>query len=219
MARATQARDSSTSKRSPKQKKIAVRSKGQKTRQDILDTATEVLVSKGYDALVLREIATLVGIKLGNLQYYFPTREDLMVAVIEDYHANLNEEMEKLYNDQQTPKTKLLAMIDFYLAGWSAKEAFLYFLIIGLSVHSKKIRKAKIHIYQAFYERLENIIQTLAPGLTALQRRQKARLITTLLDGIHLQNGFSPGEERDPSTAFLARDVKKQVLELLGYSR
>lgn len=216
MSRATQERGSSASKRSSKQREIAVRSKGQKTRQDILDKAAEVLVSKGYDALVLREIAPLVGIKLGNLQYYFPTREDLMVAVIEDYHAKLNEEMEELYNSRQTPKTKLLSMVNFYIKGWSTKEAFLYFLIIGLSVHNKKIRKAKIQIYQAFYERLENIIQAVAPGLTPLQRRQKARLITTLLDGIHMQNGFAPGEEEDSSTAFLAREIKKEVLEIVG---
>ena len=181
-----------------------------------MDKSTEVLVTKGYDALILREIAPLVGIKLGNLQYYFPTREDLVAEVLEDYHAKLNQEMEELYNSRQTPKTKLLTMVNFYVERWSTKEAFLYFLVIQLSAHNGKIRKAKINMYQAFYERLENIIQAVAPGLTPLQRRQKARLITTLLDGIHLQNGFSPGEEEDPSTKFLSREIKKEVLEIVG---
>ena len=216
MAKATQARSSSKSRRSSKPKEIAVRSKGQKTRQEILDKASEVLVTKGYDALVLREIATQVGIKLGNLQYYFPTREDLVTEVVEEYHSILNQEMEELYNSRQTPKTKLLTMVNFYVDRWSMKEAFLYFLVIQLSAHNKKIRNAKIQIYQSFYERLENIILAVAPGLTPLQRRQKARLITTLLDGIHLQNGFSPGEEEDPSTEFLSREIKKQVLEIVG---
>lgn len=216
MAKATQASGSFKSKRSSKPKEIAVQTKGQKTRQEILDKSTEVLITKGYDALVLRDIALQVGIKLGNLQYYFPTREDLVTEVVEEYHLRLNQEMEELYNSRQTPKTKLLTMVNFYVERWSMKEAFLYFLVIQLSAHNKKIRQAKIQIYESFYERLESIIQAVAPRLTPIQRRQKARLITTLLDGIHLQNGFSPGEEEDPSTTFLSREIKKQVLEIVG---
>lgn len=203
-------------KRAPKPKEVAVRSRGQKTRQLILEKSTEILVHKGYDALVLREVAQQVGIKLGNLQYYFPTREDLVAELVEEYHAVQTNEMEELVNSRASPKSKLRAVVDYYVEKWTIRDAFLYFLIIQLSTHNTRMRDSKQKIYQTFYEHLEQIIRDVAPGLTPLQCRQKARIITSLMDGIHLQNGFSPGEEEDPSTVFLARELRKQVLDVVG---
>ncbi|MEH6519365.1 MAG: TetR/AcrR family transcriptional regulator [Halioglobus sp.] len=216
MSKYTKPKTITKSKRTPKLKEVAVRTRGQKTRQLILEKSTEILVNKGYDALVLREVALQVGIKLGNLQYYFPTREDLIAEVVAEYHTVQTDEMEELVSSKASPKSKLLTLVNYYLDKWSMRDAFLYMLIIQLGAHNKKIQDAKRKIYQTFYEHLEQIIREVAPGLTPLQCRQKARLITSMMDGIHFQNGFSPGEEDDPSTVFLARELRKQVLDVVG---
>ena len=56
--------------------------KGAQTQARIIAQARGVLVSDGYDAVVMRAVADAVGIKLGNLQYYFPTRDHLLLAVM-----------------------------------------------------------------------------------------------------------------------------------------
>ena len=57
--------------------------KGSTTRAGILAEARRRLVADGYERLGMREVAEGCGIKLGNLQYYFPTVETLLLAVIE----------------------------------------------------------------------------------------------------------------------------------------
>ena len=57
--------------------------RGEASRARILEKARSLLVEKGYDALVLRQLATSLEMRLGNLQYYFPNRQALMAALIE----------------------------------------------------------------------------------------------------------------------------------------
>ena len=40
-------------------------------------------MEQGYDAFVMRELAESLDIKLGNLQYYFSTKEDIVLHVLE----------------------------------------------------------------------------------------------------------------------------------------
>ncbi|MFD8547410.1 TetR/AcrR family transcriptional regulator [Streptomyces sp. NPDC059649] len=51
-------------------------------RTSLLDAAEAVLVAKGSDAS-LRAIAGEAGVRVGHLQHYFPTRADLIKAVLE----------------------------------------------------------------------------------------------------------------------------------------
>jgi AcrR family transcriptional regulator len=56
-------------------------SKGLQRREQILSVARKLLIEEGYNRFVLREIAAQSGITIGNLQYYFRTRELLLEAV------------------------------------------------------------------------------------------------------------------------------------------
>ena len=49
--------------------------KGTSTRDRILNETLSLLQEQWYDGVSLREVAKRSGIKLGNLQYYFATRE------------------------------------------------------------------------------------------------------------------------------------------------
>ncbi|QNE21041.1 TetR/AcrR family transcriptional regulator [Kribbella qitaiheensis] len=57
-------------------------SRGEGRREAVLRVARDVLVKEGYDQFVLRRVAAAAEMKLGNLQYYFATRDDLLEAVI-----------------------------------------------------------------------------------------------------------------------------------------
>ena len=57
--------------------------KGDARRQQILDTAKALLLDGGPDRLALRDIAERLGITHGNLQYYFRTKQDLLVAIFD----------------------------------------------------------------------------------------------------------------------------------------
>ncbi|MDR6437903.1 AcrR family transcriptional regulator [Paenarthrobacter nicotinovorans] len=58
-------------------------SKGALRKAALLDAAEEVLVSKGNANAAMRDFAAAAGVRIGHLQHYFPTRSDLLRAVLE----------------------------------------------------------------------------------------------------------------------------------------
>lgn len=62
--------------------------KGAKRATQILNAALEIVVEVGYAELTLEAIARRVGISKGNLQYYYPTRSDLMQAAFAEQIDN-----------------------------------------------------------------------------------------------------------------------------------
>lgn len=61
---------------------VAITKKGAKRASQILSAALRVLAHEGQSALTLEGISSEVGIRKGNLQYYYPTRSDLLRAVL-----------------------------------------------------------------------------------------------------------------------------------------
>lgn len=51
-------------------------------KQEILTLAVEIIASEGYASLTMRALARASGIKLGALQYHFPTFEDMLRALV-----------------------------------------------------------------------------------------------------------------------------------------
>ena len=53
-----------------------------KTRGQLLDAVERLMVDRGYAAVTYRAVAAEVGVTSGNVQYYFPSLDDLLVATI-----------------------------------------------------------------------------------------------------------------------------------------
>ena len=56
------------------------------TRQQILDAARRLYNQHGLNQVGVREVARAVGISAGNLSYHFPTRDDLVEALLMELH-------------------------------------------------------------------------------------------------------------------------------------
>ncbi|MGK9149418.1 TetR family transcriptional regulator [Plantibacter flavus] len=57
--------------------------KGDLRRAELLDAAEAVLTTQGNAAAAMRDFAAAAGVRLGHLQHYYPTRADLLQAVLE----------------------------------------------------------------------------------------------------------------------------------------
>jgi AcrR family transcriptional regulator len=65
--------------------------KGLETRVRIIKGAREALEEGGMEALTTRRIAASAGVKLATLHYYFDSKESLLLAVLEDLIADMDE--------------------------------------------------------------------------------------------------------------------------------
>jgi len=67
-------------------------------KQQILQAAIDIIIDEGYGSLSMRGLARASGIKLGALQYHFPTREAMLRAVV----AYISAEYQKIFESMQS---------------------------------------------------------------------------------------------------------------------
>jgi len=59
------------------------------TREQIMDRAAQLLMSRGYNGFSYRDISTHLGVKNAAVHYHFPVKADLAVALVEEYRQLL----------------------------------------------------------------------------------------------------------------------------------
>lgn len=58
-------------------------------RSDLLAHARALLRTRGFNAFSHRDLAALVGVKSSSVHYHFPSKEDLGVALVQGYRADV----------------------------------------------------------------------------------------------------------------------------------
>jgi AcrR family transcriptional regulator len=72
-------------------------------RQQIVRAAAESLLENGYARTSVRAIASRAGVAIGNLQYYFPTKSELLVEAWRYLTAQSVEELKRALNQLTDP--------------------------------------------------------------------------------------------------------------------
>jgi len=59
------------------------------TREQIMDRAAQLLMSRGYNGFSYRDISSHLGVKNAAVHYHFPVKADLAVALVEEHRQLL----------------------------------------------------------------------------------------------------------------------------------
>jgi len=81
--------------------------KGERTRERILDVALDLFRRQGYEATTMRMIATEAGVALGNSYYYFPSKDHLVQAFYARMHADLVDACQGVLDGQRNLRARL----------------------------------------------------------------------------------------------------------------
>ncbi len=73
------------------------------TRQQIIQAAADSLLEQGYSHTTVRAIAARAGVAIGNLQYWFPTKSELLVEAWRYLTARSVEELRTVLNQLTDP--------------------------------------------------------------------------------------------------------------------
>ena len=85
--------------------------KGEKRKQELLKTAYEMFLSKGYENTSIDEIIEKAGIAKGTYYYYFPSKEQTLEEVI-DMMLDAQEEKARMIMEEDVPvPQKLVGVI------------------------------------------------------------------------------------------------------------
>ena len=84
-------------KRAPAKRAIK-QDRAVKTRQDILNSAITLFARRGILATTMAELARAIHMTPGALYWHFPTKEDLLLAAIEELHTRFVKSFEPMLN-------------------------------------------------------------------------------------------------------------------------
>jgi TetR/AcrR family transcriptional regulator, transcriptional repressor for nem operon len=84
-------------------------------RKQLIQVGKQIIVQQGFKAASLNDILTTAGVPKGSFYYYFASKEDFGLAIIEDF-AQKND-LKYLLKDQQfSPLTRLRNFFDLKIA-------------------------------------------------------------------------------------------------------
>ena len=85
------------------------------TRRRLVDAARELFWRKGFHACSVAEILESAGVNSGSLYHFFPAKQDLLIAVLEWYAANLGPEiLDPARNLTSDPVEQVFAILEGY---------------------------------------------------------------------------------------------------------
>lgn len=87
-------------------------SDGEKTTLAIREAATSLIAQRGYEAMSMRELAAEVGVQAAALYRYFPTKQDLLFALMRDHMVSLLDAWQAAKPISLEPGERLAAFVD-----------------------------------------------------------------------------------------------------------
>jgi len=137
-----------------------VRSKEDFRREEIVDAALRLVLEVGYNQVTLADIAERVGVSKGLISYYFPKKEDVFLAVLDQIVERLTTDFQSFADADATAPEKL-KMIFRNLFG-NEKRARRYYTVVidymAQAIRTPGVQEYTQNIYNSYRTYTEKII-------------------------------------------------------------
>lgn len=139
------------------------------TREHILDIGGRIIHHKGYSATGLQEILSAAGVPKGSFYFYFRSKEDFGLALVDHYRARLAEETGPILRDEALPPLARLARFFLWFRDHFAAEGFIKGCPLG------NLAQEMGDVNPAFREKLHAALENLIRGVTIVLRQARDR--------------------------------------------
>jgi AcrR family transcriptional regulator len=94
-----------------------------RTRERLVEAARNLFWEQGYTATGIAQVLAAAGARSGSLYHFFPTKEDLLLAVLGWYRANLGPQVvEPVFERVRDPIERIFGILDGYRRGLLATK-------------------------------------------------------------------------------------------------
>jgi AcrR family transcriptional regulator len=173
--------------------------KGNSTVVRMLEEAKNIIVEEGFLGLSFRAIAKRTGTTVGNVGYYYGTKDDLMVDLAEyifdKWEMRVQRDMPPDLADKlSTFRYFIRSMIE---QNKQRKTMFLLLEMWAMANRSQAVSKMMDTFYGRLRGSIERMIVDLNPAMTAETRALRAALITTQIEGLMILVGPTKPRHRE----------------------
>jgi AcrR family transcriptional regulator len=133
------------------------------TRDRIVEAARELFFKQGYTATGVAQILKAANANSGSLYYFFPSKEDLLVAVLEKYQSMLEPHvLRPAFHRASDPIERLFAVLEGYRLLLGATDFELGCpignLALEVSNHQPEARRLIIENFKAWCDAIRQLI-------------------------------------------------------------
>lgn len=129
-------------------------------KSQILRAARAVFIEQGYLAARMEDVAKRAGLSKGAVYFYFPSKRDLLMAIVGEEHENTYGFLEQAEGDDRPALVKLLDLgmkyLD-YFAGLKSPPRF-FLLMIEQGIRDDEIREECVAVHHRFVDACTRIV-------------------------------------------------------------
>jgi AcrR family transcriptional regulator len=201
--------------------------RGKEGIEQILKAALWLLVEHGSKALTMRRIAERCGMNVGNLTYYFKSKQDLIRELLDAVISAYEHSFETIIHEGgANAETRLALLIDLILQDITTKKTTRFFPELWVMAgHDAFVQERMEDLYQRARVSLNELIAEINPALPDDEREILALFISASMEGLTVFAGYEkPWRPRMPwlmaiarrSFVDLARDLKPGEIQRLA---
>jgi AcrR family transcriptional regulator len=176
-------------------------------RQHILDTALSLMGQRGVDGTSMRDLATAAGLNVASLYHYFPSKRDLLVAVLAE--RGFIDEVAAAPRPSLTrdPAALLADLLDDMLRSMLEVEDFIRLMLGEVMRGDETANAVGSELFAATLDSLERWLLESQPELCEETGAPAvARVLRALLIGLFFEHVAGVlTDEKDPAAAFRVR--------------
>ena len=164
--------------------------------QAIMDCAAALSAKEGYPSAKMQDVAKACGATKSMLYHYFPTKDDLLFAMLMEHLERVVQSIEEAIAMRGTPRDKLLAMVQTY-TGKSTQSRRRHMIAMQ---DVKYLPRAKqlplIELQRQLTNRVADLLREVNPGLPDAVYKPYTMMLIGLLNWTDMW--YRPGGAMKP---------------------
>lgn len=192
--------------------------RGQDGFEHILRSALALLVNHGSAALTLRRIATESGMNVGNLNYYFRSKEELIRELLNAVISSYEESFDEIVHEAgATAEARLENLVMLILEDITTKKTTRFFPELwAMANHDPFVYDRMNELYDRARVSLNELIGEINPALPEDERKILALFISASMEGMTMFAGYEkPWRAQMPMLEIIARRSFIQLVSTL----
>jgi TetR/AcrR family transcriptional repressor of nem operon len=183
------------------------------TRARLIATAEALVRKRGYAGFSYADVADAAGLRKASIHYYFPTKEDLGVALIESYRKRYDAALAAIWEESELAAVRISAYARLYREAFGQDEGCLCgVLACERDILPRRLRDGITQFFEAHLSWLERILEAGIRSGTVrrdIDACAHAKLVLSALQGALMLGHISGSAEGlDATAASIVRSLE-----------
>ena len=119
-------------------------------RERILEAAVEVLAQRGYSAAGVQEIVSLSGTSKGSFYFHFPSKEGMVMALVDQMSRKLVEKVQASVGHEPSPLRRIAGGIEILLDTFARQRRVAQVVLLNVMGHGAAVDQKFLPIRDRF---------------------------------------------------------------------